>query len=103
MYFYRPKRSFGQGNVFTRVCDSVNRGGVPAPIFRGGACSKFSGGGIFSGGYFFGGGGIFSGGVFFGGGCSIFSEYGHRSAGTHPTGMHSCCILMVKFDHTSTV
>ena len=25
--YYRPKRSFGQGNVFTRVCDSVNRGG----------------------------------------------------------------------------
>ena len=28
-YNYRPKRSFGQGNVFTPVCDSVNRGGVP--------------------------------------------------------------------------
>ena len=26
---YRPKRSFGQGNVFTGVCHSVNRGGVP--------------------------------------------------------------------------
>ena len=28
---YRPKRSFGQGNIFTRVCDSVHRGegGVP--------------------------------------------------------------------------
>ena len=26
---YRPKRSFGQGNVFTPVCHSVNRGGVP--------------------------------------------------------------------------
>ena len=25
--YYRPKRSFGQGNVFTPVCDSVNRGG----------------------------------------------------------------------------
>ena len=24
--FYRPKRSFGQGNVFTGVCHSVNRG-----------------------------------------------------------------------------
>ena len=73
-FYYRPKRSFGKGNVFTRVCDSVNRGG---------ACSNFpGGGGIFSGGYFFGGGGA----------CSIFSEYGHRSAGTHPTGMHSCLI-----------
>ena len=26
-YFYRPQRSCGQGYVFTRVCDSVNRGG----------------------------------------------------------------------------
>ena len=25
-YYYRPKRSFGQGNVFTPVCHSVNRG-----------------------------------------------------------------------------
>ena len=34
---YRPKRSFGQGNIFTRVCDSVHRGGAPdfALIFRG--------------------------------------------------------------------
>ena len=28
IHFYRPKRSFGQGNVFTRVCDSVHRGGA---------------------------------------------------------------------------
>ena len=27
--FYRPQRSCGQGYVFTRVCDSVNRGGSP--------------------------------------------------------------------------
>ena len=26
----------------------------------------------------------------FRGGCLQFSEYGQRSAGTHPTGMHSC-------------
>ena len=26
-YFYRPQRSCGQGYVFTRVCDSVHRGG----------------------------------------------------------------------------
>ena len=25
-YYYRPQRSCGQGYVFTRVCDSVNRG-----------------------------------------------------------------------------
>ena len=27
-YFYRPQRSCGQGYIFTRVCDSVHRGGV---------------------------------------------------------------------------
>ena len=71
-------------------------GGVPAPNFRGGgwgAYSKFSGGrGVPApnlGGcllQIFGGGACskFSGGVL------QFSEYGHRSAGTHPTGMHSC-------------
>ena len=26
--FYRPKRSFGQGNIFTPVCHSVHRGGL---------------------------------------------------------------------------
>ena len=26
-FYYRPQRSCGQGYVFTRVCDSVNRGG----------------------------------------------------------------------------
>ena len=142
-YFYRPKRSFGQGNVFTRVCDSVNRGGACSNFsggyfFGGGACSNFSGGSVcskFSGGYFFGGvpapifrGGcllqffrrgvpapIFQGGcllqffggcllqIFGGGVCSIFSgglqfsEYGHRSAGTHPTGMHSCLLMHLYF------
>ena len=30
--FYRPKRGFGQGNVFTGVCHSVNRGGVPDQV-----------------------------------------------------------------------
>ena len=69
-------------------------GGVPASNFRGGcllqnfgggACSKFCGGGACS---------KFSGGVpapnFQGGVVLQFSEYGQRSAGTHPTGMHSC-------------
>ena len=27
LYFYRPKRSFGQGNIFTPVCHSVHSGG----------------------------------------------------------------------------
>ena len=31
-HFYRPQRSCGQGYVFTRVCDSVNGGGVSASV-----------------------------------------------------------------------
>ena len=74
---------------------------MSAPNFRGGVCSKFSGGcllQIFGGGVSapnFRGGcllQIFGGGVcskFSGGGILQFSEYGHRLAGTHPTGMHS--------------
>ena len=55
---------------------------MPAPNFRGGACSKFSGGCLLQ---------IFGGvpAPNFRGGLQ-FSEYGQRSAGTHPTGMHSC-------------
>ena len=30
-FYYRPQRSCGQGYVFTRVCDSVNRGGGGSP------------------------------------------------------------------------
>ena len=30
-YYYRPQRSCGQGYVFTRVCDSVHRGGGGLP------------------------------------------------------------------------
>ena len=29
LYFYRPQRSCGQGNIFTPVCHSVHRGGLP--------------------------------------------------------------------------
>ena len=92
---YRPKRSFGQGNIFTRVCDSVHRGegvcskflggsllqifgGVPAPNFRGGCLLQIFGG--------------VPAANFRRGGLQ-FSEYGQRSAGTHPTGMHSCYLM----------
>ena len=104
-HFYRPKRSFGQGYVFTGVCDSVHRGvgvcskfsggGLPQ-IFRGGVCSKFSGGCLLQ---------IFGGGVFapnFRGGFLQFSEYGHRSAGTHPTGMYSCLCLVFTLNNFPT-
>ena len=29
LHFYRPQRSCDQGNAFTGICDSVNRGGLP--------------------------------------------------------------------------
>ena len=32
LYCYRPKRSFGQGNIFTPVCHSVHRGGGSAQV-----------------------------------------------------------------------
>ena len=81
--YYRPKRSFGQGNIFTTVCDSVHRGGVPyqstpppptsqvhphppehTPLPQMSQVHPP--------------------------GANITPGYGQRSAGTHPTGIHSC-------------
>ena len=72
------------------------RGGV-SPIWGG---SGPGGSPIFRGGLqFFGGSPNFVGGLQFfrgvsnlSGGFSNFSEYGQCSAGTHPTGMHSCLL-----------
>ena len=73
-------------------------GGVPLGgcLFLGGVWGgAFLGGvpflGVPLGGYFFGGCIFFEGGVppNFRGGFPP-PEYGQRSAGTHPTGMHSC-------------
>ena len=69
--------------------------GVSAPNFWGGVCSKFSGGSAPN----FGGGvcSKFLGGCLVPGGCLQFSEYGQHSAGTHPTGMHSCLyVILIK-------
>ena len=113
--YYQPKRSFGQGNIFTRVCDSVHREGC---VCQGGLPGGCLPGGVLPGGVFLGGGcqgvaarGVSASGVsargvsFWGilqifGGSSKFSggsppEYGQHSAGTHPTGMHSCSILFL--------
>ena len=79
---YRPKRSFGQGNIFTSICHSFcsqGGGGVSGP---GGCSSKFSGGEVFL--QIFGGvlpnfrGGSGPGGRFLqiSGGSSKFSEGG---------------------------
>ena len=54
--FYRPKQSFGQGNIFRSVCHSVHRGVggglVPgrSPIFRGGFLQILGGPSNFFGG-----------------------------------------------------
>ena len=32
--YYRPQRSLGQGNIFTRVCHSVHRGGSASGLGR---------------------------------------------------------------------
>ena len=60
------------------VIHSVHMGGgCLVQIFGGGCLLQFFGGGVCS--------------KFSGGGCLLqFLEYGQRSAGTHPTGMHSC-------------
>ena len=76
--------------IFSQACVILSTGGGGMWVWsrRGGRCSsKFSGG---CSSKFPGGGGSGPGGFskFSGGGSP--PEYGQRSAGTHPTGMHSC-------------
>ena len=66
--------------IFGGVSAPNFRRGVSAPNFRGGVCSKFFGG---------------VSAPNFRGGFLQFSEYGHRSAGMHPTGMHSCYFIIL--------
>ena len=76
------------------------RGGVPPNFRRGGGSGPGGvppnfGGGLVQGGVppnFRGGGSL----QFFGGGSPL--EYGQCSAGTHPTGMHSCWWNVVDID-----
>ena len=63
---YRPKRSFGQGNIFTPVCHSVHRGGVPGPgggVPGPGGCTWGRGVYLGSGGCTWSGGYLVMGGV----------------------------------------
>ena len=93
VFFWGGPPNFRGGGYFGGVLQIFR--GVP---FLGGCSSKFWGGifgGVpFGGGYFFGG--CLFGGVYFLGGCLFGGvpppEYGQRSAGTHPTGMHSCSL-----------
>ena len=126
--FYRPQRSWAKViSLHASVCP---HGGVSAPNFRGGSDPNFRGGGLTQ--IFWGGGvcsKFLGGGVcseFSEGGCLkliflfffqfIFPQKnssgmhtpplrprdGQCTAGTHPTGMHSClyCILtLLPFVH----
>ena len=79
----------GEGGSFFGGVPPNFRGGClflgGPPNFRGGGSSKFSGGvppNFRRGG---------SSKFFLGGGSPL--EYGQRSAGMHPTGMHSCTVF----------
>ena len=97
---YRPKRSFGQGNIFTPVCHSVHSGGgVPDQVHPPRPGTPLPPGTRYTP-------------PPPGPGSPPWDqvhpsppgpgtppprlqtpEYGQRSAGTHPTGMHSCLNL----------
>ena len=62
-----PTTKLGQGYVFTRVCDSVHKGGWGA--WSGGLPGR----------------GTWSGG------CGDTSQTATAAGSMHPTGMHSCC------------
>ena len=82
-HFYRPKRSFGQGNIFTAVCHSFcsHGGGVSGPNFRRGGLLQF-----------FGGRGWWCLLQFFGGGvCSNF----RNTVNIRPVRILLECILLV--------
>ena len=92
--YYRPKRSFGQGNIFTPVCHSFcSQGWVGIPACLAGQSQGWVGIPACLAGQSRRGGSS----NFFGGGVSNFPEYGQHSAGTHPTGMHSCFTFVNNF------
>ena len=105
-YIYRPQRSC-EGYVFTRICDSVHRGGgvlsqhalqvvSQHALQQGDACSRggLPLGGACSGGCLLGEvpalGGACSGGPARGGCGDPRKQMATVADGRHPTGMHSC-------------
>ena len=80
------KRSLGQGNIFTPVCHSVHKGGVPGQVPPspgqvhppGTPPGRFTPGGRYTSGRYTPPGAVHAG------------RYGQQAGGTHPTGMHSC-------------
>ena len=104
--YYRPQRSCGQGYVFTRVCDSVHRGGGspgrenprrlgdhhPPPAGRPPPPGPGRPPRLGDHHPPPGPGGPPRLGDHHPPPRKQTSEYGLRAAGTHPTGMHSCYI-----------
>ena len=78
---YRPQRSLGQGNVFTRLSFCSREGGGFPACIRG-----LSPGGSVSLGVCIGGGGRWAH-------TPEHYGYGQQVSSTHPTGMHSCFLL----------
>ena len=73
--FIARKRSLGQDNIFAPVCHSVHYGGVSASVHVGIRTHPRDQtppppGGVHA------------------------VRYGHQAGGTHPTGMHSCIVLI---------
>ena len=62
------KRSLGQGNIFTPVCHSVHKGGSTGQVPPRDQVHPRA---------------VHAG------------RYGQQAGGTHPTGMHSCLIIIV--------
>ena len=85
VFLLPPANIVCEGNVFTPVCDSVNMGGVHG---EGGMHGK--------GGHAWRKGGCMRGE---GGGHAWYARplrdmAGQCAGGTHPTGMHSCTLLL---------
>ena len=72
--------------IFSQASVILLTGGGVVSNFSGGGSPTFPRGGVVSN---------FSGGLQFSGGGGS-PEYGQRSAGTHPTGMHSCYINLLQ-------
>ena len=82
-FFYCPQTKLRKGNVFTGVCDSVHRGGVPGPGEEPGSRGS-------------GPGGAWSWGFWLGGAWWRPPWTATAVGGTYPTGMHSSLFLFFK-------
>ena len=81
-HYYRPQRSWGKV-IFSQAC---------VILFTGGVCMVLGVGGAWSGGCMVPGGYLVRGGAWW----RPPPRDGYCSGGTHPTGMHSCCLHLQK-------